>query len=41
MLYDAGIQPRVLPNLWLFWDAVIESKRGFSGTRLRNAIPRP
>jgi hypothetical protein len=37
----AGIQLRVLPNLWPFWDAVITSTLGFSGIRLRNAHPRP
>jgi len=38
---QAGIQLRVLPNLWPFWDAVIASSLGFSGIRLRNAAPRP
>jgi hypothetical protein len=38
---EAGIQLRVLPNLWPFWDAVINSTLGFSGIRLRNAAPRP
>jgi Family of unknown function (DUF6886) len=38
---QAGIQLRVLPNLWPFWDAVIASTLGFSGIRLRNALPRP
>ena len=38
---DAGIQLRVLPNLWPFWDAVITTSLGFSGIRLRNARPRP
>jgi len=37
---EAGIQLRVLPNLWDFWDAVIVSSLGFSGIRLRNARPR-
>lgn len=37
----AGIQLRVLPNLWAFWDAVVDSSLGFSGIRLRNAEPRP
>jgi hypothetical protein len=37
---QAGIQLRVLPNLWPFWDAVIGSTLGFSGIRLRNAAPR-
>jgi hypothetical protein len=38
---QAGIQLRVLPNLWPFWDAVVASTLGFSGIRLRNARPRP
>lgn len=37
----AGIQLRVLNNLWPFWDAVITTSLGFSGIRLRNALPRP
>lgn len=37
----AGIQLRVLVNLWEFWDAVITSTMEFSGIRLRNALPRP
>ncbi|MFC7527882.1 DUF6886 family protein [Actinoplanes sp. GCM10030250] len=37
----AGIQLRVLGNLWPFWDEVITSTAGFSGIRLRNAQPRP
>ncbi|MFI5914727.1 DUF6886 family protein [Dactylosporangium sp. NPDC051541] len=36
----AGIQLRLLPNLWAFWDAVIAGTMGFSGIRLRNALPR-
>ncbi|HTI20421.1 MAG TPA: hypothetical protein VL652_05470 [Kutzneria sp.] len=36
----AGIQLRVLPNLWPFWDRVTASSLGFSGTRLGNACPR-
>ncbi|RDI44690.1 DUF6886 family protein [Nocardia mexicana] len=36
----AGIQLRVLPNLWDFWDAVVGSSLGFSGIRMRNARPR-
>lgn len=36
----AGIQLRLLPTLWPFWDEVIESTVGFSGIRLRNAEPR-
>lgn len=38
---DAGIQLRVLDNLWDFWDAVTTSTLGFSGIRLRNARPGP
>ncbi|GAA1829372.1 hypothetical protein GCM10009682_55380 [Luedemannella flava] len=37
----AGIQLRVLDNLWPYWDAVIASSVSFSGIRLRNAKPRP
>jgi hypothetical protein len=36
----AGIQLRVLGNLWPFWDEVITSTAGFSGIRLRNAVKR-
>ncbi|WP_291414124.1 DUF6886 family protein [Actinophytocola sp.] len=38
---DAGIQLRVLPNLWPFWDIVTTTTLGFSGVRLRFARPRP
>ncbi|MEU8707772.1 DUF6886 family protein [Streptomyces sp. NPDC048565] len=38
---DAGIQLRVLDNLWGFWEAVVPSTLGFSGIRLGNATPRP
>lgn len=38
---EAGIQLRVLPNLWPFWDGVLTSTLGFSGIRLRTARPRP
>ena len=37
---EAGIQLRVLPNLWSFVDAAAASTLGFSGIRLRNARPR-
>jgi len=37
---SAGIQLRVLPNLWEFVDAAATSSLGFSGIRLRNAQPR-
>jgi hypothetical protein len=36
----AGIQFRVLPNLWAFFDAVASSTLEFSGIRLRHALPR-
>ncbi|MDP9795799.1 hypothetical protein J2S43_004311 [Catenuloplanes nepalensis] len=36
----AGIQLRVLPALWPFWDATITTTLAFSGIRLRNARPR-
>jgi hypothetical protein len=38
---EAGIELRVLDNLWGFWDDVVASTLGFSGIRLRNARPRP
>lgn len=37
----AGIQLRVLPNLWPFWDEVVGSTLGYSGIRLRYAAARP
>ncbi|XVU24718.1 DUF6886 family protein [Actinoplanes sp. CA-054009] len=37
----AGIQLRLLDNLWPFWDEVVTSSLGFSGIRLGNARPRP
>lgn len=37
---EAGIALRVLPRLWPFWDAVRASSLGWSGIRLRNALPR-
>lgn len=37
---SAGIQLRLLPNLWALWDAVVASTIGFSGIRLGNARPR-
>jgi hypothetical protein len=38
---EAGIQLRVLPNLWPFWDTVITTTLGWSGIRLRNAAGPP
>ena len=37
---QAGIQLRVLPNLWPFWDHVITTTLDFSGIRLHNSQPR-
>jgi hypothetical protein len=39
--HAAGIQLRLLDNLWPWWDRVITSTVGFSGIRLRNAAPPP
>jgi hypothetical protein len=36
----AGIELRVLENLWPLWDRVIASTLEFSGIRLKRAIPR-
>ena len=36
----AGVQLRLLTNLWAFWDAVTISTLGFSGIRMPNAQPR-
>ena len=38
---EAGIQLRILTNLWPFWEAVIHSSLGYSGIRLMHAQPRP
>ena len=37
---EAGIELRVLSNLWPFWDEVTASGLEFSGIRLHNALPR-
>ncbi|MFJ7211098.1 DUF6886 family protein [Amycolatopsis sp. NPDC098790] len=37
---SAGIELRVMRNLWQFVDAAAGSSLGFSGIRLRNAAPR-
>ncbi|MGY0237042.1 DUF6886 family protein [Longispora urticae] len=37
----AGIELRVLVDLWSFWDVVVASTLEFSGIRLGNARPRP
>ena len=39
---DAGIELRVIPDIWPFWHSVIRSTLNFSGSRLRNAArPEP
>jgi hypothetical protein len=35
----AGIQLRLVDNMWPWWEAVIDSTVEFSGIRLRNAAP--
>ena len=37
----AGIELRLVDNLWPWWDRVVASTLGFSGIRLANAAPRP
>jgi len=37
----AGIDLRIVANLWPLWDQVASSTLEFSGIRLRNARPRP
>jgi hypothetical protein len=37
----AGVQLRLVGNLWPYWDEVVTSTAGYSGIRLRNAKPRP
>ncbi|MBD0348458.1 MAG: hypothetical protein ICV59_04835 [Thermoleophilia bacterium] len=38
---SAGIELRLLANLWPLWDRVVASTLAFSGCRLQNAAPRP
>lgn len=38
---EAGIELRIVSNLWLVWDRVVASTLEFSGIRLSNAQPRP
>ncbi|MFT7839145.1 hypothetical protein Q5530_23635 [Saccharothrix sp. BKS2] len=38
---EAGIELRVVANLWAFWRRVTASTLGFSGIRLRNAAREP
>jgi Family of unknown function (DUF6886) len=35
----AGIELRVVDNLWTMWDRVVASSLEFSGIRLHNAVP--
>ena len=37
----AGIELRIVENLWPLWDRVVASTLEFSGMRLRNALRRP
>ncbi|MGW4116338.1 DUF6886 family protein [Actinosynnema sp. NPDC004786] len=38
---EAGIELRLTANLWPFWRRVTAGTLGFSGIRLRNAVPEP
>ena len=38
---EAGIELRLAPDLWPWWEAVIATTVGFSGIRLRNALRLP
>ena len=38
---QAGIELRLVNDLWPLWDRVVASTLEFSGMRLRNALPRP
>jgi len=38
---EAGIELRIVENLWPLWDRIIASTLEFSGMRLRNAQRRP
>jgi hypothetical protein len=37
---EGGIEFRLVPNLWPLWDRVTNSTVEFSGSRLKNAVPR-
>ncbi len=37
----AGIELRITPSIWPFWQRVTGSTVGYSGSRLRNAAPHP
>jgi hypothetical protein len=39
--HEAGIELRLVDNIWPWWRRVIASSLGFSGIRLRNAKPAP
>ena len=38
---EAGIEPRVVDNLWPAWNRVVASSLECSGIRLHNALPPP
>ena len=38
---SAGIELRITPSIWPFWERIRESTVAFSGSRLRNSAPRP
>jgi hypothetical protein len=38
---SAGIELRITPSIWPFWQRVTTSTVEFSGSRLRNSAPHP
>jgi hypothetical protein len=38
---SAGIELRITPSIWPFWERIRVSTLAFSGSRLRNSAPRP
>lgn len=38
---EAGVEVRLVATLWPFWHRVVAGTVGFSGIRLRNAVPEP
>ena len=38
---QAGIELRITPSIWPFWQRVVNSTVEFSGSRLRNSAPHP
>jgi Family of unknown function (DUF6886) len=38
---EAGIELRITPSIWPFWQRVAKSTVGYSGSRLRNSAPHP